>query len=590
MQRPFFLAAAGFLLHAASTHAAVYRVGSGAGCTHATIQAAIDAAEASAADDDVFITGASYTSQALTIENARGALALIGGYDTCQSATPTLGAHTLISGTSSQSTLRVTASLRVELLNLDIQNGHAVYGGGVRARGSDGVLRLFNTRVRGNQAQFGGGISIANTDATAAPDRYELRLEGESSVISNAATDAAGGILCERTTLAIRDASYVYQNATDGNGGGIFSTNCRVRIGSRGQNGSGRVLWANTAAKQGGGLLLSGEQAEGDFYTIDPFVPARIVDNHAGGAPGSFGGGVALWSGARMRVYDAVIAQNTALNGGGVALSGDGHPMDFQMQASLDGAPPGAVNCAGPEECNFMRGNRAVSSSGVLSTGAAIMLFTGNTGTARARFRGARLDGNEGSDLAFLWRENNELELDGVLIVGNRAEGGVFGVYPSDSRHTISIRASTIADNGLVGNVAVIDGTARCADVGGAIGVSVRRSIVRETGHALVNDSAPQADCFTHVIANDFGLLGAAADRVVAAPGFVDAAHGDYRLRDSSPALDFAPATPADATRDGGARVFDFVGRTDLFGPQDLGAYEFVSDLVFRNGFDCEDC
>ena len=592
MQRLFFIAVAG-VLSSAAAHAAVYRVGSGAGCTHASIQAAIDAAEATAADDDIFISGASYASQALAIENARGALALIGGYDTCRSATPTLGAHTLISGTGSQSTLRVTASPRVELLNLDIQNGHpAGVGGGVRARGSDGVLRLFNTWVRGNQAPSGGGIAVENTDLQAAPDRYELRLEGDSRALSNAATATGGGIHCQRATLSIRDASFVGQNTSGGAGGGIYAVDCRVRIGSRGLNGGGAVLWGNaTAAGDGGGLFLIGTLAEGDFYSVDPLVPARVVGNSAStsDAGQGRGGGIALGAGARMRVYDAVIAQNTADYGGAIALSGgigETRAMDFQMQAALDGAPAAAVRCADPEACNLVRGNRARSSSGAPHAGAVAQLFTGNTGTARARFTGTRMDGNEGSSLAFLWNDGAELELDGGLVVGNRATGALISTYPYDSRHTVTLRASTIADNGLLGNFAVIDSAARCADIGGAIGVSVRRSIVRETGHALVNDSAPQADCFTHVIANDFGSISPAPDRVVADPGFVDAAHGDYRLRDSSSALDFAPATPADATRDGGARVVDLGGRTDLFGPQDAGAYEYAVDTIFVDGFD----
>ena len=590
MQRLFLLAAAS-VLAASSADAAVYRVGSGAGCTHASIQAAINAAQASAADDDILISGTTYANQALAIENALGALALIGGYANCQSATPTLGARTLLSGTSSQSTLRVTASAQVELLNLDIQNGHpSGFGGGVRARGSDGVLRLFNTWVRGNQAMRGGGISIENTDATAAPDRYELRLEGDSRALSNAATASGGGIHCEHATLSIRDASFVGQNTTDGYGGGIYAQDCHVRIGSRGFNGS--VLWGNaTAAGGGGGLFLIGALAEGDFYTVDPLVPARVIGNSAStnGAGVGWGGGIALGAGARMRVYDAVIAQNTAEQGGGVALSGsvgDTRAIDFRMQATLDGAPPGAVNCADPDACNLVRGNRAVTSSGISRPGAGIQLFTGNSGTARARFRGTRLDGNEGSSLALLWRDGAELTLDGALVVDNRTADGVLMAYPSDSRHTITVQSSTIADNGLAGIVAVIDGTAQCADVGGAIGVSVRRSIVRETGHALVNDGAPQANCFTQVIANDFGWILPAPDRVVADPGFVDAVNGDYRLSAASPALDFAPAAPADATRDGGVRAFDLAWRTDLFGPQDLGAYELVSDRLFADGFD----
>lgn len=564
--------------------ASVYRVGSGPGCTHASIQAAIDAAEASAAADDILISGASYANQTLVIDGAHGALTLIGGYANCQSATPTPGSRTVVSGSSTQTTLTVLASPYVALLHLDIQNGHgATLGGGIHVRGGNGgVLRLFNTLVRGNQADRGGGIAIENTDGAAAPDRLELLLEGDSRVLSNAAGTSGGGINCQRASVTLRDTSHIGLNTTDFYGGGIYAQDCLISIGSRGLNGA--VLWSNTATSKGGGLYVFGTATRADIYTADPLEPARVVGNGAGS-----GAGVAVLAGASVTLHDAVIAGNTATHGGGaVSMEGDqdpNHDTHFAMQAWSAASPAGATACADAEACNLVRDNRAVSDSGVPQWGAAILMTSGQ-GRGQANFRGTRIDRNEGRSLAVQNDDGTELVLDGALVVGNRVVAAVFDTQPIESPRALVIRASTIADNDLGADAFVIVGPSVCAYIGGYIGTHVYRSIIRENGHALIHGDAPQSSCFVHLLGNDFGALPAAPERVVADPAFIDAANGDYRVSSASPALDFAPAEAADATRDGGVRVFDLAYRTDLFGPQDLGAYEYASDQLFADGFD----
>ena len=563
--------------------AAVYRVGSGAGCTHASIQAAIDAAEASTAADEILISGASYANQTLAIDNARGTLTLIGGYASCQSAMPTPGSRTVVSGSGAQTTLTVLASPYVALLHLDVQNGRSTtLGGGIRARGGGGVLRLYNTLVRGNQADRGGGIAIENTGGAAMPEQLELLLEGDSRVLSNAASTSGGGINCRRASVTLRDTSHIGLNTTDFYGGGIYAEDCRIRIGSRGLNGA--VLWSNTATSKGGGLYVLGTAARADIYTADPLVPARVVGNGAGN-----GAGIAVLAGASVTLHDAVIAGNTSTRGGGaVSMEGDqdpNHDTHFAMQAWSAGAPSGSIACADAQACNLVRDNRATSEGGMPQSGVAIQMRSGQ-GRAQAQFRGTRLDRNDGGTLAAQEEDRTELVLDGALVVGNRVRTAVFGARSIESPRALAIRASTIADNNLDDGGFVIIGVSTCADIGGYIGTHVYRSIIREEGHALIPGAAPQSSCFMHLLGNDFGALPAAPERVIADPAFVDAVNGDYRVSSASPALDFAPADATDATRDGGARVFDLAYRTDLFGPQDLGAYEYASDRLFTDGFD----
>ncbi len=64
--------------------------------------------------------------------------------------------------------------------------------------------------------------------------------------------------------------------------------------------------------------------------------------------------------------------------------------------------------------------------------------------------------------------------------------------------------------------------------------------------------------------------------------GFVDAAAGDYRLLEGSPALDVGDAAPP-----GGLGSVDLDGGARVSGPGvDLGAYERTSFVIFRSGFE----
>ncbi len=64
-------------------------------------------------------------------------------------------------------------------------------------------------------------------------------------------------------------------------------------------------------------------------------------------------------------------------------------------------------------------------------------------------------------------------------------------------------------------------------------------------------------------------------------PHFIDAAHGNYRLRADSAARDAGTATPP-----GGLGLFDLDGNPRNFGAApDIGAYE-IGDKIFKNGFE----
>ena len=124
-------------LAAVAPHAAafqVFKVGSGAGCDYASIQAAVNAAAAAGAPPNYIsiADNATYSGQAITIANQT--LYITGGLSDCNQTTPT--AQTKISGASGHSVFNITGASNVTLIDLEITGG-SPYGAGTLA-GSDG--------------------------------------------------------------------------------------------------------------------------------------------------------------------------------------------------------------------------------------------------------------------------------------------------------------------------------------------------------------------------------------------------------------------------------------------------------------------
>jgi len=571
------------LLFALPGSAAVYRVGSGAGCTHASIQAAIGAAAVSAADDEIRLSATlAYSQQALLVDAAQGSLVIAGGYANCADDAPVAGARTPIDGNGNLPVLRINATRTVSLQNLDIGGGGTTdRGGGIHVTGSGGaVLVLSDTLVRGNQAYAGGGIAVLNSDAQGDPAAMQLLLFGDSSVTSNSAV-AGGGIQCIGATVHLFDRAHVSLNAASAHGGGLYALDCRVESGSRGI--AGAVLWGNSAGGDGGGLYLYGARSDADFYTIDAQMPARIVGNSA-----ARGGAIVIAREARMRLYDANIEDNTATATAGAILveaeAGATADTRFAMQGAPDGAPPAAVACVDPEGCNRVRGNRALE-GGVRKPGAAIVVASGTAHAAHAAFRGTRFDGNLGESLARHAGDHGQIVFDGALLVDNDANGALLDA--PGSANSLVVVATTIARNALGAGRGVIAGTGGCDVEDDVRGTYAYRDIVWQVGHPLIETTGALAPfCFQYLLGNDFGGLPAAAERIVVDPLFRDAANGDFRLSLGSIGVDFAPAAAQTVTRDGGVRVFDIVPTMDRFGPQDLGAYEYAPPLIFADGFE----
>ena len=181
------------LASAPSAYASIFKVGTGAGCTHSTIQAAVNAANANAGLDHIIITRSlSYTAQAVKIQQAQP-LTINGGYATCADSQPS-GERTIVSGAggSADSVFTVeSGAAEVLFENLFIRDGDEsidYYGGGIDFTGS-GNLTLSNVTLTQNEAGYGGGLSARGTG----PDATVL-FSGEVIINNNLATKDGGGV------------------------------------------------------------------------------------------------------------------------------------------------------------------------------------------------------------------------------------------------------------------------------------------------------------------------------------------------------------------------------------------------------------
>ena len=245
----------------------------GSGCTHGTIQAAINAAAGNPGIDTIRVSRSlAYTEQALVVNTAES-LEIAGGYATCAQAVPD-DTLTVIDGggAGAAPVLRLTttgvASVRLSRLRLvggDVAGDGE--GGGIRYTGSlTSVLELERCEVIGNSAAYGGGIYAVGNGS-----RGRLVLRFGNLVSGNTARVSGGGIYVENANLdheRAREPGCVQQCR------GLRRRHPRarpllvtLRSGGRGNLGT---IYANTAG-YGGGIALQGSQTTtGDAASWSP--------------------------------------------------------------------------------------------------------------------------------------------------------------------------------------------------------------------------------------------------------------------------------------------------------------------------------
>lgn len=602
------------------------RVGSGAGCNVATIQAAINSASPVNGITNIKISrNLTYTGQQLNITSRN--VRLIGGYANCTQIDPDT-TRTVVSGAGGSANTVITVlgtSGAVGFYNLEIIAGDEVTnntgkGGGVAIGGGPHALIYFeNTWIHDNQAGYGGGIWVENENSSNANDVF-VRIGDNTRIYANYGAYGGGGIWCRNAKVNMTGSvnatigTAIYQNTTagtvnstviNGSGGGIRAENCVMNIATRSNISLLGTISQNIAGGNGGGISVSGERAKINLYTQDAGRPTSIVQNEAGGV----GGGIDIGSSATVNAYDVIVGSNTArVGGGGISMfdNDDDPAATVVMTHSLVGAPNVAgspegvaVNCNATQHCNRISGNAAIATNGTRQPGAAARVSADNTiatngSRAELTLSGTEISSNEGESLVrlYLGGDNSfsEAQLDGTLVIGNIVTGTLLHNPDDEFRFVgyLGIINATIAGN-TIGGTDVI----RTAD-----NYRLRNSIVWQPGKRVLNvlNASASAAKIDYLLASDLLGIPASTHNLVADPQFVNAVTGDYRLRLGSPAIDYAPlftdlsSVTYRGTADNLERVVDLGSVSNEFGAQDLGAYErqfaCAEDTIFCNGFE----
>jgi hypothetical protein len=446
-------------------------------------------------------------------------------------------------------------------------------GGGIYFQG-DGALEIIESNITNNSAAYGGGIYALGTGTNA-----ELIISDSNIISGNTARYSGGGIsiggpvemtmTAPNSIIAFNEAQGLA--AGTGYGGGLqVSGQAVAYIGTSGVAGLG-AIYSNTAIDGGGIAIISGAAAGADalvyLYTTNPSQPVAVRGNYASDTGGavylqSYQGALAEAKG-RLCALDFRIEDNAARDGSAIYLNSDSFLDIYEGSWVQLNDPsctrPGAVRCSSGTPCNTISGNDAVETVGGFSNGATLRVLTDALLTAY-RFE---MRGNRGGDGVRLDGFLADVRLEDCLLVGNqlsrqllRAEGSSF----------TNIDGCTIAQN-AINSTDVL----QIANY-----LNLRNTIIDQPGNlTLAYSGDPSGPDAVNVLSSDITTLPSAASIISGDPSFVDAANGDYRLCQDSPAVDFAePVAGDDRDLDNQPRDQDIGAIPDLFGVRDLGAHE----------------
>jgi len=610
--RKSWLAMLPLLLIAGVAQALTVRVGlpSDPSCTAFSIQGAVARLPPGTAMHRILLSS-NQTYQTAGLIDSRN-VSIEGGYASCSASTPTPRATSQIGpfpeATERLLTLRRTAlgptDYSVSLRNIDVVGpapGGAILAEGrvdiflidstVRDAGSPalraggGILVLNGARIhlragsqiRGNRADLGGGIYCSAS---------AVNIESSEVLIAgNVAAQLGGGMFLTQSCNLVWDPdTQSTQGGINGNravvGGGIYATNdADIWSTLQGTADGPRRLVANVAEFFGGGIALLADSSL-------RLSNIQVVSNTAGivGGPASQGNCGGIYSElSTIRLQQFQIDGNVARRaGGGVCLQRSefiGEPLDLCIDGGCRSSvnnPAGDFGCTSGA-CRSSSFNRAGSTGGAYLIGDASTLELDQTriiGNSAALGSGLYAEDTDASTARTTVRVRN------ALLVGNNASSAHLLALQNSQ---FALTSSTIADN--------LSGSSTLIDLGGST-LDLRASILLDPAGSVLR--APLGTTLSTrclITQENASLIANGGNATVTAPGFVDAATGNYRL------LPQANAADACARLAGDLPLFDISGNPrpvdlplqNIGGAWDIGAYEtpnLITDGLFADGFE----
>lgn len=601
-------------------HAFVYTVGrsgTGQNCSFPTVQQAIDAAEGTNADDEIWITrdvaGGYYQNQALRIEGLRGTLKIVGGFDNCWDVTPD-GMTELHGNGGPRAPVLDVRGGTVTLVNLRFTRGDndasaTAVGGGIAFVGT-GVLDLQDSSVDRNEAGRGAGLAVTASGGTA-----HVRMR-RTEVSDNRAQTYGGGILLDSraaaASLEFGSAIRINRNHAPLGGGGIA-----LNGGNLGAHADGLQMELNSTLGNGGAILA-----------ISP-ANLSIGASPLAGTVGTFvanearnGGAIALASvenfgfslgNAHVRLFSTIyntppiFVGNRARERGG-ALFIDRPSAEPPLGGATDVCSSNVVfagnDAALGGSAVMLRGGSASYRNGAgcvsdeaLCTTFMCNVFSGNTSTldngqpspqgsvfevenaATFTSTGARIASNT---TPWLFSTANAPLADSPTIDVDTAL-----IYANSGRSIVSQCAQCVFD--MVASTVVANAFTGPVFTNGPHFFHLQETIIDQPGLPLfaANPSSGTSTLAHLVYTSNYASTIASVRQ--GSPGFMNVAAMDYRLSSESQAIDnLPPKSGVDFI--GRPRNVDIPWRPDGLGNRDIGAVETqlseASDVILRSGFD----
>ena len=552
------------LLTAGTVAGAELRVGTGTGCTYASIAAAVTAAAANGTTSDLIMvkTSPSQTIAApITIDlNVAGTVEIVGGFGTCTDALPIAGQRTTVVLPSSAAftVQNAGASNRTFTLQQVALIGGANPGRLVDVSGRV-LVNIDDALLSNGKGTDGGNIRMAGANVT-------LLLSNGAVLYSGDATGNGGGLHCSGGgTIGLIDGA-ISDNHADGSGGGAYLDGCYMNVFAGGSNvgcpsASNRGITCNVAGTgagdgSGGGVYASNGAVVNFLGSAS--APASLTLNRA-----EHGGGLFLTGAASEAEFrDAEIVENAGLLGGGGVAADNGAQLTIRASEA---------NCAQPFGCSSVVDNYTATAVGETSPGGGVWVTGGaDASIRRTTFRNNSAPGS-GAALAVQGAGSTVL-----------FEGNVVFAHPSRPFYVSAGGNLTAAFVTAWGNTVGSTGTFTAAGAGSNIAVYSSATLDTQTFTTLSGGATYGGDCIvTRSLTNfpappdpgSFELVASEA-AVLAAP-----ASGKPHLRSDSPAIDYCDTfryTPIDSDIDGEVRGFDIAAIPNApFGPYDLGADEW---------------
>lgn len=434
------------------------------------------------------------------------------------------------------------------------------------------------------------GFTITGGNADTGPDSDAaagLQLLNRGTVKTcriqnNSSAQLSGGVLVIMCPdgATLQDCT-LSSNSSVG-GGGLFAAS------APGLLIANTTFSRNTATSLGGGLFLGRESnVSADYQVVD----CRFQSNSA-----DFGGAIGSVAGGSLNVADTLFENNTARSSGGAALSDEGDQATFTRctfrsnTASFGGAVQSETSVQNDFLDCLFEGNRAVAD--------AARNVRGSGGALRIGF------GSSDRIINCTFR-NNTAGSGGALFVDS--SGTIANATNCTFTGNAAITALGITGNGgsiysaggdtLLTNCSISGststGSGRALFRTGTASSSVRNSILYGNGTpSLVGVTSVQYS----IVEGGFAGTG----NLNVNPQFINAAAGDLRLQDNSPAIDVADTTllptdelDLDGDGDTSERIpFDHDGLARIYGETlDMGAHEFAcaADFNLDGGVDGDD-